>query len=173
MDNFSFVDSPSNQRIQLMNDVSEQDAMITELFLDFQWTYRNMQRVYDDILDQNDLTESRFIILMFLKRAPKQELLPSVIAHKLGATRATVSKLLKAMEQKGWITKNPSTSDKRSTSVKLTEEGMRVLDNFLPINFQTVHLLFESLTQDEMKQFSYLLKKIKQGTAKASQEMEN
>lgn len=50
---------------------------------------------------------------------------------------------------------------------------MIVLHNFLPINFQTVHLLFESLTQDEMKQFSYLLKKIKQGTAKASQEMEN
>lgn len=105
MDNFSFVDRPSNQRTQLMNDVSEQDAMITELFLDFQWTYRNMQRVYDDILDQNDLTESRFIILMFLKRAPKQELLPSVIAHKLRATRATVSKLLKAMEQKAGLLK--------------------------------------------------------------------
>ncbi|EAE8346447.1 MarR family transcriptional regulator [Listeria monocytogenes] len=173
MDNFSFVDRPDNQRIQLMNDVSEQDAIITELFLDFQWTYRNMQKVYDDVLDKNNLSESRFIILMFLKRAPNNELLPSVIAEKLGATRATVSKMLKAMERKSWITKKPSISDKRSITVKLTEAGMHILENFLPMNFQTVHLLFDQFTQDEMKQFSYLLGKIKQGTAKCTQETEN
>ncbi|MBC2331039.1 MarR family winged helix-turn-helix transcriptional regulator [Listeria swaminathanii] len=172
MDNFSFVDRPDNQRIQLMNDVSEQDAIITELFLDFQWTYRNMQKVYDDVLDKNNLSESRFIILMFLKRAPNHELLPSLIAEKLGATRATVSKMLKAMEQKGWITKKTSISDKRSITIKLTEAGMHILENFLPINFQTVHLLFDQLTQDEMKQFSYLLGKIKQGTTKCAQETE-
>ncbi|MBK2003769.1 MarR family winged helix-turn-helix transcriptional regulator [Listeria ivanovii] len=172
MDNYSFVDRPSNQRIQLMNDVSEEDAIITELFLDFQWTYRNMQKVYDDVLDKNNLSESRFIILMFLKRAQNQELLPSVIAEKLGATRATVSKLLKAMELKGWIAKKTSTVDKRAIPVQLTEAGMNILEDFLPINFQTVHQLFDQLTQEEMQQFSYLLKKIKQGTANATQEME-
>ncbi|AIS60119.1 Organic hydroperoxide resistance transcriptional regulator [Listeria ivanovii subsp. londoniensis] len=172
MDNYSFVDRPSNQRIQLMNDVSEEDAIITELFLDFQWTYRNMQKVYDDVLDKNNLSESRFIILMFLKRAQNQELLPSVIAEKLGATRATVSKLLKAMELKGWITKKTSTVDKRAIPVQLTEAGMNILEDFLPINFQTVHQLFDQLTLEEMQQFSYLLKKIKQGTANATQEME-
>lgn len=172
MKNYTFVDRPSNQRIQLLNDVSEIDSNITELFLDFQWTYRNMQKIYDDVLDKNGLSESRFIILMFLKQAQHNELLPSVISEKLGATRATVSKLLKAMELKGWIAKDVSISDKRSIPVKLTRAGMKVLEDFLPKNFHTVHLLLGSLTNEEMKQFSCLLEKIKMGTEKCTREME-
>ena len=115
MDNFTFVDRPDNQRLQLMKDVySELNSDIVKLFIDFQWTYRNMQSQYDYALDKSDLSESRFIILMFLYQAPNQTLLPSVISEKLGAARATVSKLLKAMEMKGWISKSTSTTDKRS-----------------------------------------------------------
>ena len=65
MEKFTFVDRPDNQRIQLLNNISEKDSEITKLFLDFQWVYRNMQRVYDDVLDKHGLSESRFIILMF------------------------------------------------------------------------------------------------------------
>lgn len=172
MEKFTFADRPSNQRIQVMNDVSEMDSTISELFIDFQWTYRNMQKVYDSVLDKNDLSESRFIILMFLKNAPNYELLPSVISEKLGATRATVSKLLTAMTHKGWIIKNSSPSDKRSVPVQLTDAGMAVLEAFLPKNFQTVHLLLGDLTAEERAQFSYLLGKIKQSTEKYTLEME-
>ncbi|MDQ0362103.1 MarR family winged helix-turn-helix transcriptional regulator [Breznakia pachnodae] len=172
MEKFSFVDRPSNQRIQLLNNVSELDSTITELFLDFQWTYRNMQKVYDEVLDKSNLSESRFIILMFLKQAPDHELLPSVISEKLGATKATVSKLLKAMEQVGLIKKSVSAYDKRSIPVQLTEVGMNVLEEFLPKNFHTVHQLLGSLTNEEIKQFSYLLGKIKEGTETCTLEME-
>lgn len=172
MEKFTFVDRPNNQRIQLMNAVSAADSATATLFLDFQWTYRNMQKVYDDVLDKHDLSESRFIILMFLKNAPNYELLPSVLSEKLGATRATVSKLLTAMTHKGWIVKKSSPSDKRSVPVQLTEDGLQILEQFLPKNFQTVHLLFDNFTEEEMKQFAYLLGKIKKNTDKYTLEME-
>lgn len=172
MEKITFVDRPDNQRIQLLNNISEKDSEITELFLDFQWVYRNMQKVYDDVLDKHGLSESRFIILMFLRQAPHNELLPSVISEKLGATRATVSKLLKAMTLKGWVVKQASDNDKRSVSVKLTENGVKVLQEFLPPNFHTIHLLLGELTHEEIEQFSHLLAKIKTGTQKCTQEME-
>lgn len=172
MEKFSFVDRPSNQRIQLMNGISKNDSTNVELFLNFQWTYRNMQKVYDSILNENDLSESRFIILMFLKNASNHELLPSVISEKLGATRATVSKLLKAMEIKGWIIKSSSTTDKRSIPVQLTTKGSKILEKFLPKNFNTVNQLFSSLTNEEIKQFTYLLSKIQKNTQKFASEME-
>lgn len=173
MDNFTFADRPSNQRIQLMiNSHSTIDAEVVELFLEFQWTYRNMQKVYDNTLIKNDLSESRFIILMFLKQAENQELLPSTIAEKLGATRATVSKLLKAMEAKEWIKKTIATSDKRSLPVQLTTLGNKVLEAFLPENFAVAEKIFSSFSAEEIKQFSYLLNKIKVGTQKCSLEME-
>lgn len=65
MEKFTFVDRLDNQRIQLLNNISEKDSEITELFLDFQWGYRNMQKVYDDVLDKHGLSESRFIMLMW------------------------------------------------------------------------------------------------------------
>ena len=171
MENFTFVDRPNNERIKLMTDVySEGNSEISELFIDFQWTYRNMQKVYDYVLDKNNLSESRFIILMFLKNAPNRELLPSEISEKLGATRATVSKLLKAMEVKGWIMKRNSTTDKRSVSVQLTEAGNTVLEDFLPENFNVVRLLLGELSKEEMEQFSYLLNKIKASTQKCTLE---
>ncbi|MDH6364309.1 MarR family transcriptional repressor of emrRAB [Enterococcus sp. PF1-24] len=173
MDNFNFIDRPDNQRIELMNQAyAELNSQMVELFIDFQWTYRNMQKIYDTVLDKNDLSESRFIILMFLKQAPNRSLLPSVIADKLGATRATVSKLLKAMEAKNWLTKTASPDDKRSLSVQLTAEGLQVLDNFLPKNFQIVNTIFSDLSNEDIQQFSALLNKIGKGTKKGAQEME-
>ncbi|MGC4019502.1 MAG: MarR family transcriptional regulator [Muricomes sp.] len=177
MDNFTFVDRPDNQRLKLMTDVYSErdsafDSVVSELFIDFQWTYRNMQKVYDSALDKHNLSESRFIILMFLKTAPNHELLPSLISEKLGATRATVSKLLKALESKGWIIKHSSTTDKRAIPVQLTEAGNTILEDFLPVNFNVVHLLFENLTKEEIKQFSHLLSKIKEGTQKCITKLE-
>ena len=173
MDNITFVDRPDNQRLQLMKEVySELNSDIVKLFIDFQWTYRNMQKQYDYVLDKNNLSESRFIILMFLYQAPNQTLLPSVISEKLGATRATVSKLLKAMEMKGWILKSTSTTDKRSLSVQLTETGNHVLGKFLPENFSIVNNLLGSLSNEEIQQLSNLLKKINDNTQKYTQEME-
>ncbi|SQB12442.1 transcriptional regulator [Clostridium beijerinckii] len=61
MDNFTFIDRPDNQRLQLMKAVySELNSDIVKLFIDFQWTYRNMQKQYDYALDKNDLSESRY-----------------------------------------------------------------------------------------------------------------
>jgi len=174
MDNFTFVDRPDNQRLKLMKDVySELNSDIVKLFIDFQWTYRNMQSQYDYALDKSDLSESRFIILMFLYQAPNQTLLPSVISEKLGAARATVSKLLKAMETKGWILKSTSTADKRSLSVQLTETGNHVLEKFLPENFSIVNNLLGSLSSEEIQQLSNLLKKINDSTQKYTKKMEN
>lgn len=173
MDNFTFADRPDNQRLQLMKEVySELNSDIVKLFIDFQWTYRNMQKLYDYVLDKNNLSESRFIILMFLYHAPNQTLLPSVISEKLGATRATVSKLLKAMEMKGWILKSTSATDKRSLSVQLTETGNHILGKFLPENFSIVNNLLGNLSSEEIQQLSNLLKKINDSTQKYTQEME-
>ena len=174
MDNFTFVDRPDNQRLQLMKDVySEVNSDIVKLFIDFQWAYRNMQKQYDYALEKNDLSESRFIILMFLYQAPNQTLLPSVISEKLGATRATVSKLLKAMEMKGWISKSTSTTDKRSLTIQLTETGNHVLEKFLPENFSIVNDLLGNLSSEEIQQLSNLLTKINDSTQKHTQKKEN
>lgn len=174
MENFTFKDRPDNQRIQLTIDqyAESSDSTLASLFMDFQWTYREMQKAYDGVLDVYGLSESKFIILMFLERAEEHLLMPSELAEKLGASRATITKLVNNMERDQLIKKIPSALDKRAVQVQMTEKGAEVLAEFLPRNFEATKILLEQLTEEEINQFTYLLNKIKQGTANLIKEME-
>lgn len=174
MENFTFKDRPDNQRIQLTIDhyAESSDSTIASLFLDFQWTFREMQKAYDSVLEQYGLSESKFIILMFLERAADHSLMPSELADKLGASRATITKLVNNMERAGMIQKIPSPTDKRAVQVQLTDTGKDVLTKFLPKNFEAVNILLEQLDEEEIEQFFHLLNKIKQGTSNLTKEME-
>lgn len=164
---YSFKDRPDKERIQSTIDLySSGDSKNSELFLEFQWTYRNAQEAYDEILHEYSLSESRFIILMFLKHARNHELSPSEIANKLGSTRATASKLIKGMIGAKFITKRESLTDKRSTIVGLSKQGEIVLEKFLPRNFEAMNLFMTNFSDEEKKQFSYLLQKLQNNTMK-------
>ena len=110
---------------------------------------------------------------MFLKQAHKQQLAPSEIAEKLGAARATVTKLLNKMEQDGWVKKKIDKKDKRMVNIQLLPQGEKVVTNFLPANFKSVALIFSDFSATELDQLFYLLTKIEKGTKKLNQEMES
>lgn len=95
----NFKDRPNAARLALSISKANSDINVDTVlqFLHFQYSYREMQRQYDAMLAKYQLTESRFVILMFLYEAPNQQLLPLQLAEKLGTTRATVSKLLRGL----------------------------------------------------------------------------
>ncbi|EHO52406.1 transcriptional regulator, MarR family [Lentilactobacillus kisonensis F0435] len=130
------------------------------LFLDFQLTYREIEKNYEHLVESFDLSESRFIILMFLFYADDKALLPSEIATKLGVTKPTISKLLKGMQQQDLVTSHSSTEDKRVRYIQLTTAGEQLLRTFLPYNYRSSSLLFEDFSATEMTQFSHLLRKL-------------
>ncbi|WP_225422960.1 MarR family winged helix-turn-helix transcriptional regulator [Companilactobacillus jidongensis] len=170
--NFDFNDRPDAARISLVTG-SSGEAELSVLFLNFQWAYREMQRQYDQILANSDLTESKFIILMFLGQANQKQLSPSEIADKLGATRATVTKLLKGLVAKKWVQRLASDTDKRSAMIQLTELGQQIVTQFLPHNFSAVQTIMGTLSTDEVTQLNKLLKKVNQGTQHLKQQLEN
>lgn len=171
---FNFDDRPDEARLSasLSAYPNITSSELVQLFLDFQWTYREMQRSYDQILARYGLSESKFILLMFLRQAPKQQLLPSELALKLGATRATTTKLLNKMAADHWVEKVKNLEDTRSTLIRLLPKGQEILATFLPINFHSTDAYFSDFNAEEITQFNYLLGKIKQNTQNLKQEME-
>lgn len=170
---FEFNDRPTKERVEaLKNSFPEANASFVTLFLDIQWTYRDMQKQYDALLDSFGLTETKFIILMFLYREPNYQLLPSELSEKLGSTRATTTKVINGLERNNWVIKVPSELDKRSVIVRLTKEGKILLEKFLPENYRAAALLMSALDETEQELFAVLLNKIKIGTKKMQHEME-
>ena len=173
MESYRFIDRPNYERIKATaEEFYRTDENLVLAFLDFQWSYREMQKQYDSLLQRFSLTESRFIILMFLKRAKGNMLLPSEISEKLGASRPTVSKLLKAMEKNELVKKTSSVIDKRSVSFKITDYGLKVLDDFVPSNFRAVETIFGFLESEDISALTVILEKLNKGTNKLKEEME-
>lgn len=170
---YSFVDSPTKERIEtLKKSFPEANASFVTLFLDIQWTYREMQKQYDHLFERYGLTETKFIILMFLYQEPNHQLLPSDLSKKLGSTRATVTKVINGLERNSWIIKQSSSLDKRSVIVQLTREGKELIEKFLPENYRAVSLIMSTLNTTEQEELVSLLNKIKLGTKKMQNEME-
>lgn len=175
MDNFKFTDRPDQKR--LSRTIAEYgdpktDVSAAVLFLDLQWTYREMQKAYDQVLAASDLTETRFIILMFLFRAENYCLAPSELATKLGAARPTVTKILNRLMISGLVVKLSAPNDKRSILIQLTPTGKAVLQKFLPRNFEAVQTITAALSPSEIKTLSTLLQKINIGTRNLNLEEE-
>ena len=162
---FDFTDRPDYQRVELMRQVyHDADAQSVLTFLNFRSCYQAVAGYYQQVLDQLDLSESRFLILMFLYHNQPQALSVTTLAVKLGATKATTSKLVQAMIKKGMLEKISSTTDKRSSMIRMTAVGSELLDQFLPVNYQAVNRLFAQLTHDEEIELNRLLEKLLSGT---------
>ncbi|MER2174795.1 MAG: MarR family transcriptional regulator [Carnobacterium sp.] len=170
---YDFIDRPTKERVETLKKMfPEANASFVTLFLDIQWTYRGMQKQYDIFFERYGLTETKFIILMFLYNEPSHQLLPSILSEKLGSTRATITKVTNGLERNNWIIKKPSSRDKRSVIIQLTHEGEALLENFLPENYRAVSLIMSTLDISEQEELVRLLNKIKLGTKKMQTEME-
>ena len=64
------------------------------------------------------------------------------------------------LEKKGYITRNVSQKDKRVTYIRLTEEGMKLMDEIFPIHKKNTKKIFNDLTNEELIILKEILKKI-------------
>jgi MarR family transcriptional regulator, organic hydroperoxide resistance regulator len=77
--------------------------------------------IYRPLLEPLGLTYTQFIVLMALWQ--KDEISISQVAEKTGLSKATMTPLLKRLEQKGFIHRKVLVDNERQKSIVLTEAG--------------------------------------------------
>jgi DNA-binding MarR family transcriptional regulator len=91
-----------------------------------------------------------FDVLRALRRAgPPYALTPTRLREAMLVSAAGLSGRLKRLEQEGWITRDASPDDGRSTIVRLTPEGVADLDRDLENHYAFESDLLRSLNTDE------------------------
>ena len=65
-----------------------------------------------------------------------------------------------SLEKKGYIMRNVSQKDKRVTYIRLTEEGMKLIDDIFPIHKKNTKRIFEKINDKELVILKETLKKI-------------
>jgi DNA-binding MarR family transcriptional regulator len=92
---------------------------------------RHMTRFYDYILSPVGIGLNQYSILAKLDRyGPK---ILQDLAAQLTMDRSTLGRLLRPLEERGFVTLNPSTEDRRQKIIALSEAGLELLRSAQPL----------------------------------------
>ncbi|QJD86096.1 MarR family winged helix-turn-helix transcriptional regulator [Cohnella herbarum] len=111
-----------------------------------------------------DLNGARIRLLVEIAKSGGK-ILPSVLASRIGVTKANISLLMGPLEQLGYITIASDPEDGRKKTIVLSPEGESLLWEVLPGNRSVIATQMESLNDEEKMQLLALLGKLQKGTA--------
>ncbi len=114
-------------------------------------------------LSKHDLLQGRWWVLILLMREESTTSTPSILADKLGVTRATMTGLLDGLEQSGLVTRVFAKEDRRSVKIQLTSAGQAKLDVVMPDYYRRLRQCMQGLDEEKRVQLQQLLGLINQG----------
>jgi DNA-binding MarR family transcriptional regulator len=113
------------------------------------------QRKQKKVLDPLDLTHTQFVLLAALGWLSKQNKTVTQvdIANQSNADRMMVSKVLRTLEEKGFITRQEHQTDTRAKTIRLTTNGEVVLQKAI-IEVENADLDFFSKLETKISSFN-------------------
>jgi len=119
-------------------------------------TSRLLTKAYKPYLEKMGLTYPQYLVLMVLWE--EDELSVNQITDRLMLNTNTLSPLLKRMEKMELLNRNRSSKDERIVMVQLTEKGMQLKTEALPIPEKLIStLLTANIEQSDVLQLKEIL----------------
>ncbi len=117
---------------------------------------RLITKAYKPYLDEMGLTYPQYLVLMVLWE--NNNISVNQISEKLLLNTNTLSPLLKRMEKMELLERNRSSEDERSVIVQLTEKGVNLKTQGLPIPEKLIKILLsENIKLSEVLQLKDML----------------
>lgn len=115
------------------------------LCLHTQRAARALARRFDKAFKPLGLTNGQFSLMMALNRPEPPSMKP--VAELLAMDRTTLTAALKPLEKRGLISVKPDPNDRRGRLLCLTDQGMELLKQAVPIWVEEHRLLDEELPE--------------------------
>ncbi|HBK80838.1 MAG TPA: MarR family transcriptional regulator [Nitrospinae bacterium] len=166
---FYMRELPSRDMIDAMGRVyPELDSTALEACYVLLRTGSDVLTAFDENLSRHHITQSRFIVLLLLKRIHLRhlsngEMNPSNLAEQAGVSRGTMTGLLDGLERDGLIERELQNGDRRRFAIRMTEKGNKTLDRIFPDYYNRIAGLMENLSEEERGTLIALLNKVKSG----------
>jgi DNA-binding MarR family transcriptional regulator len=106
---------------------------------------------------------ARYQILMALWATKGEGISHKDIVEAMRVTRATVSGLMAALEQEGFVKSTTDKEDRRKLIARLTPRGEAMIKKAFEANLARFRSLFASLSAADLKLLSDLLSRIREG----------
>ena len=129
-----------------------------KLFVVLSKAYRSVvDRVAIDIRSHG-LNTTEFAVLELLYHSGDQPM--QKIGDKILLASGSITYVVDKLEDKNYIKRTQSPSDRRITFVSITDKGKELLNDIFPSHWQQIEEITAGLTEDEKIQAIELLKKL-------------
>ncbi|MWV43867.1 MarR family transcriptional regulator [Paenibacillus sp. HJL G12] len=132
----------------------------TQAFFSLVETTAKLVDVSEKYWQSKGLNGARIRVLVELMKEGGS-LLPSILAKRIGVTKANISLLLIPLEQDGFIRRESHPVDGRKSVISVTSEGQQLLFTHLPANREGIAEKMKSLDEQELHQLLFLLHKLR------------
>jgi len=118
-----------------------------------------LARQLEPVFAEHGLSDGEFAVLAALRRAgAPYQLTPADLARSLMVTSGGMTKRLTALQQRGLITREPATADRRSLPVTLTPGGKDLIEAVMPDHLANEQRLLAGLDTAAQHDLARLLR---------------
>ncbi|MER2226219.1 MAG: MarR family transcriptional regulator [Carnobacterium sp.] len=110
----------------------------------------------------HNLTRGQYLYLMRIKENPG--IIPDNLSEMIKVDRTTASRAIQKLEQNGLIEKRADSVNKKIKRLFTTPQGDKLAEYILKENLYSNEVALKGLSDEEIKNFSQILNKIKQNT---------
>jgi len=121
---------------------------------------RLRRTVYDCLNPNLVITRSESWVLTGVSRK-SSGMSQTELARVLGLSKTATGDFIKALQQKGFVTRVPDRQDQRAYLVQLTRSGRTILNKIAGVVTRMNAEVFRNFTLEELDQFASYLKKMK------------
>ncbi|WP_144282690.1 MarR family winged helix-turn-helix transcriptional regulator [Chryseobacterium echinoideorum] len=121
-------------------------------------TWISVQKMYSDLAQEYDSTAVQALTL--LKIDPKEGTRSTNLGPKMAIEPTSLTRIIKLLEDNGYIYKEKTTADKREVIIKLTEKGLssRNLSKEVVVNFNKK--IMEKISPEKLEIFKEVMTEI-------------
>ena len=148
----------------MSSQVTDLRGIELEAWINFLRAHAAVTRQFNaELLATHELTINDFDVLAQLSRAPEQALKRVDLAERVLLTPSGITRLLKGLEDAGWVSNRPCAEDARVTYAVLTPAGKKKLEQARKTHVASVRALFsERFEHDELETLASLLERLPQ-----------
>ena len=148
----------------MSSQVTDLRVIELEAWINFLRAHAAVTRQFNaELLAMHGLTINDFDVLAQLSLAPEQALKRVDLAERVLLTPSGITRLLKGLEEAGFVSNRPCAEDARVTYAVLTPKGRKKLAQARKTHVASVRMLFsERFERDELETLASLLERLPQ-----------
>lgn len=125
--------------------------------------FKRLDDLYSRHLGRYGLNTSSFLALVMLMGSEDNRLNPVDLSKVLVASRTQITRMTDELVTAGWLSRRPSTGDRRRIDLSLTDSGKSLILDILPQVWKLLERQWADFSPEESAEFDRLLRKMLHG----------